>query len=138
MEDELQKTLMQLESGRRQMEQFGKQAQMIESAISELNMSVEALKTIKGQKQGTQVMMPVGAGSYVKGQVEDTETVLVGIGANLTVEKNLPEALQTLEYRKKKLNETLMSLQKNMGGLAVKMGELNQQAELMLAQARQQ
>jgi len=137
MDDKLQKTLLQLESGRRQLEQFSRQAQMIEAAIAELAATVEALNTLKDQKPGVEVMMPVGAGSYVRGALKDTGNVLVGIGADMSVERKIPGAVQVLEDRKKKLMESLGGINKTIGEMSLRLGELNQQAERMLAQTRQ-
>ena len=46
---------MQIESGKRQLEKMNKQAQMVEGALGEGQMTVEALKSLKQQKPGTQM-----------------------------------------------------------------------------------
>lgn len=135
--EDFQKTLMQLEMGRRQMEQLGRQAQAVESGIMELAATVEALKAMREQKPGAEVMMPLGAGSYMRAELKDAENVLVGVGADMTVEKKLSDAVDTLEERKTKLAESLKSVQQTMGELSTKLSELNAHAEQM-AQGQQQ
>ncbi|MBD3388228.1 MAG: prefoldin subunit alpha [Candidatus Altiarchaeales archaeon] len=134
MDEELRNTLMQLETGKRQLDQLGKQGQMIESAILELTSTVEALKSLESQKTGSEVLVPFGAGSYITASLKDTESVLVDIGAGYSVEKKLPDAIVTLEGRRKHLTQSLQQLNKTMGEMAVRMGELNTQAEAMMGQ----
>ncbi|MFH1054816.1 MAG: prefoldin subunit alpha [Candidatus Altiarchaeota archaeon] len=133
---DINKILMQLELGKRQMDQMGRQSQMIESAIAELNSTLEALNSIKDQKPGTEVMMPLGAGSYMRAALKDNENVMLGIGAEMYVEKKLPDATETLRERAKKLAESHASLQKSMAELGTKLNAMSGQAEEMMGQAR--
>jgi prefoldin alpha subunit len=135
-EEQLRRLLMQLENGRRQLEQLGKQAQMIEAAVAELNSAVEALNALSSQKPGDELLVQIGSGAFISVALKDTQNVLVGIGANMSVEKKLPDAIQTLEARKKQLAESMGSTQKMIGELSMKVAELNAQAEALAAQQR--
>jgi prefoldin alpha subunit len=137
-EEHVRRLLMQIESGKRQMEQLNRQAQLMESAMAELNSTVDALNTLKGLKPGVEVLVQVGAGSYVRAALKDTENVLVGVGAEMSVEKGIPDAVEALESRKKQLNDSYSSVQKTIGEIAIKLGELNAQAEHMMGQERMQ
>lgn len=132
MEEELRKTLVALETGKRQMDQLAQQGQVMENAIAELAVTVEALNTIKGVKAGQETLVPIGAGSYIRAQIKDTETVLVGVGAGFSVEDKIPKAVETLTDRQKKLSESLNSLRKTLQELSVKMEHLNSHAQAMM------
>ena len=133
-EETVRKVLFQLDMGKKQMEQLSRQGQMIEAALNELNSSVETLETLKTLKPGVEIQVQVGAGTYVKASLKDTENVLVGIGAEMSVEKTLAEAIATLEGRKKLLTESFSSVQKALGDLSIKVAELSAQAEQMMGQ----
>jgi prefoldin alpha subunit len=135
-EEQLRRLLMQLETGRRQLEQLGKQAQMIEAAVAELNSAREALTALKDQKVGDELLVQVGSGAFIRVALKDTEKVLVGIGAGMSAEKKVPDAIQTFETRTKQLAESMASTQKMIGELSMKVAELNSQAETLAAQER--
>ncbi|MBU0761588.1 MAG: prefoldin subunit alpha [Candidatus Altiarchaeota archaeon] len=131
-ENQVRGLLYQLEVGRKQLDQLVKQEQMIEGALMEINSTVDALNTLKNQKPGDAIMVQVGAGSFMKAKLEDTENVLVGIGAGMSVEKKIPDAVQALQERRTSLTESLKSLRKTMGELTLRIADLNAQAEKMM------
>jgi len=137
-EEDARKILVQIEYSRRQMEALSKQGQLLESAVAELNATIEALKDISNQKPGAEMMVPVGAGAFVRASLKGTETVLVGVGAEMSVERNMPEAVETLQERMKQLQQSYGSVQKTLGELAMRLQELNSQAEQMIGRTAQQ
>jgi len=135
-EQQVNRLLMQIDVGKRQMEQMGRQAQMLESAMQELSTTIEALDGIRGQKPGANIMMPVGAGTYMKAALTDLETVIVGVGAEMFVEKKLPDAVETLRLRQQKLSESYANVQKSIGELGGKLSQMSSQAEQMMGQTQ--
>jgi len=131
-EEEARSLVNQLEMGKRQMDTFRRQAEMIEGAIVEINSALDTIKAMGKHSPGDEILVQVGSGSFMRAQISDAENVLVGIGGNLTAEKKAPEALEILDVRGKKLAESLDKLQKTMGDLAMRMAELNKQAESMI------
>ena len=83
---------------------------MMNSALSELKVSNLTLEGLEKEKKGAQLFVPVGGGSYVKAKLETTKSVVVGIGANVAVEKSLKEAKLELESRIAGLEKTREAL----------------------------
>jgi prefoldin alpha subunit len=83
---------------------------MINSAIAELRVSRMTLDGLENEKKGAQLFVPVGGGSYVKAKLETTKNVVVGIGADVAVEKSLKEAKVELEARIAELEKTRETL----------------------------
>ena len=79
---------------------------MTNAAINELRISNLTLDGLEKEKKGTELFVPVGGGSYIKAKVETTKTVVVGIGAEVAVEKSLKEAKVDLEARIAELEKT--------------------------------
>jgi prefoldin alpha subunit len=79
---------------------------MTNSAINELKVSNITLEGLKQEKKGTQLFVPIGGGSYVKAKIETTKNVVVGIGANVAVERSLKQAKVELEARIAELEKT--------------------------------
>jgi len=72
---------------------------LINGVLSELRVSGLTLEGLESEKKGSQLFVPIGGGSYVKAKLETTETVVVGIGADVAVERTLKEAKVELEAR---------------------------------------
>lgn len=72
---------------------------LINGVLSELRVSSLTLEGLESEKKGSQLFVPIGGGSYVKAKLETTETVVVGIGADVAVERTLKEAKVELEAR---------------------------------------
>lgn len=136
-ESQMQRLLMQLEMGKRQMNELNRQAQLAESAVAEINSAIEALDGLKGEKPGAEVIVPIGGGAFVRASLKGVDSVLVGAGAEMYVEKGVADAVKTFEERKAKLMESLSAMQKTMGELGVKVAELDAQAQRLMSQAKE-
>ncbi len=68
------------------------------------------LDGLEKEKQGAQLFVPIGGGSYVKAKLESSEKVVVGIGADVAVERTVKEAKEELESRIVELQKTREAL----------------------------
>lgn len=80
------------------------------SALAELKVSNLTLEGLEKEKKGAQLFVPVGGGSYVKAKLETTKKVVVGIGADVAVEKSLKDAKEELNKRIAELDKTREAL----------------------------
>jgi prefoldin alpha subunit len=77
-----------------------------------MRVSSITLEGLEKEKKGAQLFVPVGGGSYVKAKLETKDTVVVGIGADVAVERSLKEAKVELEARIGELEKTRETLEK--------------------------
>jgi prefoldin alpha subunit len=68
------------------------------------------LEGLEKEKKNAQLFVPIGGGSYVKARLETAKKVVVGIGADVAVERTLKEAKEELEARIAELEKTRDSL----------------------------
>ena len=85
---------------------------MTNAALNEMKVSSITLEGLEKEKKGAQLFVPVGGGSYVKAKLETKDTVVVGIGADVAVERSLKEAKVELEVRIGELEKTRETLEK--------------------------
>ncbi|MCJ7722268.1 prefoldin subunit alpha [Candidatus Bathyarchaeota archaeon] len=83
---------------------------MTNSAINELKVSSMTLEGLEKEKKGAQLFVPVGGGSYIKAKLDTPENVVVGIGADVAVERTFKEAKVELEARIAELEKTREAL----------------------------
>ena len=83
---------------------------MTNSAITELRVSNMTLEGLETEKKDAQLFVPIGGGSYVKAKLETSKKVVVGIGADVAVEKTVKEAKVELEAHIAELEKTREAL----------------------------
>jgi len=110
---------------------------MTNSARNELKVSSMTLEGLKKEKKGTQLFVPIGGGSYVKAKIETTKNVVVGIGADVAVERSLKEAKVELEARIAELEKTREVLGQQFNQVVGKIQENRTKMEEITAKLRQ-
>lgn len=130
--EELQKIYFEAENYRRQLEGISGQIQMLELAKNEINSAIKALDSLNEAKEGDEILVPIGSGSFLKGQLKDTKNVIIGIGADISLEKNPNEAKKILEKREKDMQAAMEKMRDNAAVLNKKLMELNSESERII------
>lgn len=107
--EELEALMLEAEQYKRQMDSINRQMQMIESTLAELRGSMNALSALEENKAGTQILVSIGSGSFIRAQLVETEKVIVGVGTSLSVEKSVPE---TRKYFEERINQATAAQEK--------------------------
>jgi len=110
---------------------------MTNSARNELKVSSMTLEGLKKEKKGTQLFVPIGGGSYVKARIETTKNVVVGIGADVAVERSLKEAKVEFEARIAELEKTKEVLGQQFNQVVGRIQENRTKMEEITAKLRQ-
>jgi len=110
--EEIEALMIEAEQYRKRMESINRQMQMIESTIAELHSSMNALSALEENKTGTNILVSIGSGSFIKAQLAQTDRVIVGVGASISMEKSIPEARKYLEERLKQAEEAQEKMRK--------------------------
>jgi len=121
-EAELRRAAANLELVRGQMEALARQADTLQIALEDVVRARETLERSKEAGAGREILVPIGANSFVVAALKDAETVIVGIGSDVAVEETVPAALARFEARGKAIEDAER-------GLAERMAQLEQQAD---------
>ncbi len=120
----LQERYVEMQLIEKQANQLRQRLQMVEGEIQEVRSNAAALNEISKVKPGEEVMIPLANGIFVRGTVEETKKLLVGIGASIVVEKDIPstkkildQRLQTLETYHNEVLQGLMTIDERGRGL---------------------
>lgn len=73
--------------------------ELLERQISEFQLCELSLDEIKDLKKGSETMVPLGAGIFIKGNIADTNEVLIDIGAKVLCKKTMHEAREIIEQK---------------------------------------
>ncbi len=91
---------------------FKQQAETAVKELDSLNMAIADLATakivledVKKAKEGEDVLIPIGGNAFINVSVKDVKKVLVGVGADVVMQKPIEEALDTLNENLDKLGK---------------------------------
>lgn len=108
MEDnELRQAIAAMESYKERVEALSRQVQVLRVSLEEVTMSADALKAFKNAKEGDEIMVPVGASSFITVKVTSNRNVVVGIGSNISVEKDINDAIGYMDANNAEIAEAL-------------------------------
>ncbi len=113
---------------------------LVNAAMTELAFASTTIEGLEKEKKGTPLLVPIGGGSFIKAQVATTETMVVGMGAGVSVEKPRDEAKQVVEKRIAELEKSMNALQQQMNqvieGIRAKRQQLDE-VSMKLSSRRQ-
>ncbi len=132
---EAEKLLNEYESYRVQAEALQKNLEMVEASLGELEMVVKSLEEIKDQGKDNEILVPLGADSYVSSKIIDTQKIILGIGAGVAVKKPIEDAKKDLETRIKELTGVRKDLGERLGLLLGRIQELTPRVQGILEEA---
>jgi prefoldin alpha subunit len=102
---------------------------LVSAAMTELAFASATIEGLEKEKKGAPLLVPIGGGSFIKAEVATTETMVVGIGAGVSVEMSRDEARQTAEKRIGELEKTRDNLQQQLTQVIAKMRTKRQQID---------
>ena len=111
---------------------------MTNAALAELRVSSMTLEGLGEEKKGSQLFVPIGGGSYVKARLESAEKVVVGIGADVAIEKSVKKAKEELETRISELEKTREALGQQFNQVIEKIQENRGKLENISAKLREE
>ena len=88
------------------------------TAASEDTMgATKTLESVKDEKKGTEMLVPVGAGSLLKVEITDVEKTVFGVGAGVCIEKSIESSIKDLNERQEELEKLSNSQQQQLAQL---------------------
>ncbi len=95
MEDgDLRQAVQVLESYEAQVERLNRQAVALQASMEDLLRARDTLNALKEAKEGDEVLLPIGASSYVNVKIAAKTEVIVGIGTRISVKKDIDGAVE--------------------------------------------
>ena len=88
---------------------------MIQAALRDVLVANSTLEGINRKPKGTETLVPIGADSYMRAEISDSEKVVMGIGAEVCMEKTIDESLAELRNRQAELEKTRTSIEQQLG-----------------------
>jgi prefoldin alpha subunit len=135
-EEEITKNLTMIEYYKQQLESIDAQLQYLSTVLAEYQRAKVTVEQLHAADPNTEVLIPLGGGTFVNGSVKDTSNVLIGIGSCLVVEKSVDDALKKLDERIKKIQENQEKIVSIGQRIQTDAEELSQKTQKMMEEAQ--
>ena len=136
-EEELRKLSIEMRYLEQTAEVLQQRITMVNAALTDATYANATLDGIEQQKENAELLVPIGAGSYVRAKLADSNKVIVGMGSGVSVEKTLVEAKTTLKERLDELENTLNSAQQQFSQVAQRINSSRERLESLLSTVRE-
>ncbi len=108
---------------------------LIDAAMTEMQVANSTVEGLKSETVGTDVLMPIGGGSYIRAKLSDNEKLIVGIGADVAIEKTFPEALESYGARFSELQKARSALEQQIARVAARIDKGREELQKLAKQA---
>jgi prefoldin alpha subunit len=121
--DELQSAVAEYETLRAQLEALAQQNELLRMSLEEHMRAKETMTRFQHGGEGAEILVPIGANSFLFAQIKDPDRAIIGIGSDLTVEEDMGTAVNRLEGQIKEIESALKAINERMVEFSQKVEE---------------
>jgi prefoldin alpha subunit len=136
-EEELRKLSVEMRFLEQTAETLQQRISVMNAAMTDLTYANMTLQGIEKEKEDAELLVSIGGSSYIKVKLANTDKVVVGIGAGVSVEKTLPEAKATVKERVGELEKTMAAAQQQFTQVANRINADRNRLGNLLAKVRE-
>jgi len=129
-EDQVQEDLMRLEAYRNQLNALLQQHQILSASRQDHLRARESLEGVDRTTAASELLLPLGGETFVRGSVDRDAPVLVGMGSGIVVEMERPKVTELLAERIVRIEQALRDLEGQMTSIDERIQALSQRLDL--------
>jgi len=134
IEKKLQEKVLTYRILENRLDSLVKQQNVFLSRAMEIENTIESIDEIK--KEGKDLLFPIGAAAYARGDVTDKNKLIVEVGAGVLLEKTADEGKTILEKRKREIQNAVEALQQDLQNVSETMQKIETDTQKILGEAQ--
>ncbi|MBS7655149.1 prefoldin subunit alpha [Candidatus Bathyarchaeota archaeon] len=135
-EEELRKLLIENRLLEASITVIQSRLKIVNASLAEIILANLTLEGIKGKPKGSKILVPIGAGSFIRAELADSEKMIIGVGAGASIEKTFEESIQELKARQAELEQIKVSLQQQLTQAASQLEEKRRAISALIQERR--
>ena len=120
-EDQLRRILYELQMMEGTAQVLQQRMQILTNAQTELRVSQQSLVEMKDLAVDTPILVPVGGATFIHAKTAPLDKVIVGVGADVSVEMDYAKAVEDVNKRLEEVEKTLTSVDEQLGQVLAQM-----------------
>ncbi|MDR2829776.1 MAG: prefoldin subunit alpha [Methanobrevibacter sp.] len=134
-QNELENIMNQINLYKNQGEVIQQQIDTIQVSLNEIEILEVTLEDVQG-KNSLNTLVPVGAGSFMEAEINNTDEIIVSVGAGVTIKKNIDDAKKTIAKQKNGLQQNLDKMLFNIEKVNQVISQLSSKAEELMTKTQ--
>jgi prefoldin alpha subunit len=115
-----------------QIKQLQQQIMNLENQMVELEVLEDNLEELKKVKEGTEILVSMGAGIFAKAQLKDNKKVIVNVGTNTMVKKEIDDAKKLVTDQLDQMKQLIAEITGELEKAAIRIQETQQEIQEMM------
>ena len=111
--------------------------QVVLASVSELRLAKQSLGDLKDIESGSNLLVPVGGAAFIKASLGDIDKVVVGIGADVSLEMEYDDAIKDVDERLQEMEKAQNSIEQQLGQIMAQLEAHQSVAERLSAEIQQ-
>jgi len=128
-EEALNENVAMMDMARAQMEGLVRQQELLQLAIEEHSRAKETIENLSKRGPGEDILVPVGADSFIYADVSDRRDAVVGVGSGVAIGRTPEEAARILQAKIEDLSEALHKVTEKASELESVIQQLSQKIQ---------
>jgi prefoldin alpha subunit len=128
-EQEVRDNYVMMETAKAQLEGLAKQQELIQLAVEEHVRARETIKEMAKGNPGDDILVPLGADSYIHAKISDNRDTIVGAGSGVSIKRKPDEAEKILDSKIDDLSRAFKSVSDKAAETEALVQELTQRVQ---------
>lgn len=111
--------------------------QIVMASISELRLAKQSLEDLKHVESGSNLLVPIGGSTFINANLGKIEKIVVGIGADVSLEMNYDDALKDIKERLEEMEKASTSVETQLNQILAQLETHQNIAERLSAELQQ-
>ena len=120
-----------------QIKQVNQQMLNLDTQLLELQKLEENLDDLSQTKKDTEILVAFGGGVFSKAELKDNNTVLMNVGADIIVEKDIPSSKKVISHQIDQIKDVVQQLEQEFNILAMNSQILQQDMQKLSSEIKE-
>ena len=127
--EEAQHMYMEFQMLSKQMQAIQQHFVKVDESLQELNATENALSEISEVKIGSEILVPMASGIFLKAKLQENSEVLINSGSSVVVQKSIKDAKSLIQSQERELIDFKDNLQEQMEEIHSRMEHIRKKVE---------
>ncbi len=109
-EDQARRLLYELQLMEGTAKTLQQRLQILQQAQTELTISKQSLEAIENAEEGSNILVPTGGGTFVHAKLGKIDTLVVNVGADVSIDMTPEEAMENVTGRLEEVEKAAQSV----------------------------
>jgi len=120
-EDQFRRVIYELQLMDGSVQLLQDRMQILSAALADLRLAQQSLSDLKDVSPKTPILIPVGGGTFVNAELGEMNRVIVGVGADVSVEMELDKAISDISSRLEEVEKAEAAVEQQLTQIVAQM-----------------